>query len=424
MCGWTTKLGRWAAMLLLATTGALQAEDWPQFRGMRRDGIARETGLLRAWPEDGPRVLWTVPVAQGYSGAAIVGGKVFHNDYDESAKTWRVYCRDLQDGKELWRFSEKRRIRPNHGITRSVPAVTGTRVIAIDPKCVVHGLDAATGAEVWRKSLVKAYHAKIPAWYNGQCPLLDGERVIIATGGDALLVALDVATGEEIWRTPNPDKHLLTHSTVMPATLGGVKQYLWCTLAGPLGVAADDGRLLWSLPRKFNVAVAPSALALDDERVFMTSGYNAGSVMFRVKRDGEAFHAEKIFDWDESEWNSEVHTPIIHNGHLFGVGKKKRGLFTCLDFDGKQIWNSRDHAAFGLGSYLLADGMFFVLEGKTGMLRLIEADATRYHELARAPVLAGHDVWAPMALADGKLVLRDMAQMKCIDVGGGAVGAD
>jgi outer membrane protein assembly factor BamB len=297
-------------------------------------------------------------------------------------------------------------------------------VIAIDPKCVVHGLDAATGAEVWRKSLVKAYHAKIPAWYNGQCPLLDGERVIIATGGDALLVALDVATGEEIWRTPNPDKHLLTHSTVMPATLGGVKQYLWCTLAGPLGVAAEDGRLLWSLPRKFNVAVAPSALALDDERVFMTSGYNAGSVMFRVKRDGEAFRAEKIFDWDESEWNSEVHTPIIHNGHLFGVGKKKRGLFTCLDFDGKQIWNSRDHAAFGLGSYLLADGMFFVLEGKTGMLRLIEADATRYHELARAPVLAGHDVWAPMALADGKLVLRDMAQMKCIDVGGGAVGAD
>lgn len=408
-------------MVTAALAGGAQsgrAEDWPQFRGSNRDGISRETGLLRKWPEGGPKVLWTTGMAQGYSGAAIVGGRVYYNDYNEETDEWLVICRDLQDGKENWRFSEKRKIRPNHGITRSVPAVDGTHVIALDPKCVLHCLEAATGKEIWRKSLVSEYQAMIPPWYNGQCPLMDGDRIIVGTGGDAILVALKVDSGEEVWRTPNPDKLLMSHATVMPAELGGVKQYLWCTLEGPLGVAAEDGRLLWSLARKFNVAVAPSPLAIGGERIFMTSGYDAGSVMLRVKHEGGAFQAEKVFELGETEWNSEVHTPILYEGHMFAVGKRRRGLFTCLDFDGKQAWTSDGKASFGLGSFLLADGMFFVLDGDTGMLRLIEASTTEYKELDSAQVLSGNDVWAPMALSNGKLVLRDMTKMVCIEVGG------
>jgi outer membrane protein assembly factor BamB len=120
-----------------------------------------------------------------------------------------------------------------------------------------------------------------------------------------------------------------------------------------------------------------------------------------------------------NEWNSEVHTPIVYKGHFFAVGKKKRGLFTCLNFDAKPVWDSDGKASFELGSYLLADNMFFVLEGRTGMLRLIEASTTGYKELAQAQVLNGQDVWGPMALSDGKLVLRDLTKMVCIDVRGG-----
>ena len=87
--------------------------------------------------------------------------------------------------------------------------------------------------------------------------------------------------------------------------------------------------------------------------------------------------------------------------------------------DGNQVWTSRDKASFGLGSYLLADGMFYVLEGKTGILRLLEANTTEYKELASAAVLTGPDVWAPLALSDGKLLVRDMAKMVCLEVGGG-----
>jgi outer membrane protein assembly factor BamB len=182
------------------------------------------------------------------------------------------------------------------------------------------------------------------------------------------------------------------------------------------GIAAADGKLLWSFPWKFNVAVPVSPLAIGDGRIFMTSCYEADSVMLRVRKDGETFTAEKVFSMPSSDWNSEVHTPILLQDHMFAVGKKERGLFTCLNLDGKQVWTSADKASFELGGYILADGMFFVLEGKTGMLRLIEANTTAYKELAAAQVLGGGDVWAPPALSNGKLIVRDMAKMLCLEI--------
>jgi outer membrane protein assembly factor BamB len=411
--GWIIGVGSLGVSALLP---AARGADWQQFRGGNRDNISKETGLPRKWPAAGPKRLWSVPVESGYAGAAIVGGRVYHHDYDVKKSEWIVNCRNLATGQQIWQFREPREIRPNHAITRTVPAVDGRFVISLDPKAVLHCLDAKTGKQVWRKSLVTEYQATIPSWYNGQNPLQEADRVIIATGGAAILVALDKATGKEIWRTPNPAHLMMSHASVMPATLGGVRQYLYGTLAGPLGVSAKDGKLLWEFPRKFNVAVAPSPVAVSEELVFMTASYDAGCVMVRVRRTGADFRAESVFDMQRNEWNSEVHTPIVYNGHLFAVGKKKRGLFTCLGVDGKEVWTSEGKASFGLGSFLLADGMFFVLDGNTGMLHLVEAGATGYNELARAQVLAGEEVWGPMALSDGKLVLRDLTQMICLDL--------
>lgn len=396
----------------------LRAEDWPQFRGAARDNVSRETGLLRKWPQGGPKVLWTIPVGQGYAGAAIVGGRVYHNDYDEAKGEWGVFCRNLATGKEIWRYTEPRKIRPNHAITRTVPAVDTRFVFSIDPKCNLYALDARTGKKVWQKDLVAVYKTRIPPWYNGQNPLIETDRIVVATGGDAILVALDKATGKELWRTPNTINALLSHVSVMPATLGGVKQYLYATLESVMGVSARDGKLLWNYPRKFNVAAAPSPLAVDAQQVLVTGPYDAGSTMIKVSGAGGAFKTETAFDLKNNEWNSEVHTPIVYKNHFFAVGKKRRGLFTCLDFNGKPVWDSDGKAAFELGSFLLADGMFFVLEGKTGMLHLLEANTTGYKELDKAQVLSGEDVWGPMALSDGKLVLRDLTKMVCIDVRG------
>ena len=414
--GWIISFGSLGASALLPAVP--KGSDWPQFRGPDRTNISKETGLLRKWPAAGPKRLWSVPVEQGYAGAAIVGGRVYHHDYDSKKSEWIVNCRSLASGQLVWQFREAREIRPNHAITRTVPAVDGRFVISLDPKAVLHCLDVKTGKQLWRKSLVTEYQATIPSWYNGQNPLAEADRVIVATGGAAILVALDKATGKEIWRTPNSLQVAMSHASVMPATLGGVRQYLYGTLNGPLGVSARDGKLLWWFARKFNVAVAPSPIAVDPECVFMTASYDAGSVMVRVRHASEAFHAEAVFDMQRNEWNSEVHTPIVYKGHMFAVGKKKRGLFTCLSLDGKEVWSSDGKASFGLGSFMLADGMFFVMDGNSGKLHLIEASTTGYNELASAQVLSGEEVWGPMALSDSKLVLRGLTEMICLDVRG------
>ena len=403
--------------LCLAPGASGFAADWPQFRGPDRDGTSSETGLLRVWPEGGPEVLWSTEVGQGYSSAAIHSGKVYFNDYDEATFEFLTRCLTLDEGKELWRFREKRRIRPNHGITRSVPATDGKFVFSIDPKAVLHALDAETGQEIWRKNFVQDYQSMIPPWYNGQNPLIEADRVIVApVGTSALMVALDKATGKELWRTPNPEGWLLSHASPMPAKLGGVDQYLISVLQGTVGISAADGKLLWHFPFKFNLSVSPSPIAIDSERVYVTAAYDSGGAMFRVKRNGEAFSTEEIFVHAPDEWNSEVQTPILFDKHIFAVGKKKRGLFTCLDLDGKPVWTSDGKAYFGLGSFILADGMFYILEGKTGMLRLLEASTEGYKELASAQILGGHDVWGPPALSDGKLVVRDFGRMVCIKV--------
>jgi outer membrane protein assembly factor BamB len=400
------------------------AGDWPQWRGPNRDNMSAETGLYRTWPAGGPQVLWKTTVADGYAGAAIRDGLVFVNDYDMAKKAHLVRAIALASGKDVWQWSAPVDIRPNHGISRTVPSVSAKLVFSMDPKCRFHVLEAKTGKLVWQKNLVQEYKATIPGWYAGQNPLLDGDRVVLATGGDALVVAFDQATGKEIWRSPNPAKDVMSHASLMPATIGGVKQYLYLTMNKVVGVSAADGQLLWSIPFAAKMAACPSPLSIGDGRVFITSGYEAGSMMIQVEKGASGFTAKKLYDLTAAQFNSEVHTPILYKNHLFAVGSKTRGRFTCLGLDGKAVWQSPvvsgDPAAtktFELGAFMLADGMFFALDGVSGLLRLLEANTAQYKELASAQILAGGDVWGPMALSNGRLIIRDMSQMICLQVG-------
>ena len=412
-----------SGILILISISALGG-DWPQFRGADRTNISSEKGLLRKWPAQGPKVLWKTAVCEGYAGAAVRDGRVYVNDYSIEKKEHLVRCISLADGKDIWQWSHPVEVRSNHGITRTVPSVSQKYVFSLDPKCRFHVLDAKSGKLVWQKNLVQDYKATIPGWYAGQNPLLDGDRVILATGGDALAVAFDQATGKEIWRAPNPAKELMSHSSLMPATIGGVKQYLYVTMKNLMGIAAADGQLLWSIPFAGRIVVVPSPVHIGDGRIFVTSGYQAGSAMYQVEKTGTGFAARKLYSLSSNEFGSEAQTPMLFQNHLFAVSSKnKRGRFTCLGLDGKVVWESPltgDEAVsrtFDLGGFLLADGLFYILDGKSGMLRLVEANTKQYKELASARILEEEDVWGPLALSDGNLIIRDMSQMVCLQVG-------
>lgn len=411
------------AVLLLFSIPA-PGGDWPQFRGADRNNISTETGLYRSWPAQGPKVLWKTPVCEGYAGAAIKDGRVYVNDYNAAKKEHLIRCLSLDTGKDLWQWSYPVEVRPNHGITRTVPSIGKSLVFSLDPKCRFHALDAKTGKLVWQKNLIQEYKATIPGWYAGQNPLIDGDRVLVATGGDALAVAFDQATGKEIWRAPNPGKELMSHSSLMPATIGGVKQYLYLTMKNLIGIAAADGQILWSTPFTARIVAVPSPISIGDGRIFVTSGYEAGSAMYQVDKGAGGFTAKKLYALTSAQFNSEAQTPVLFQNHLFAVSSKTKGRFTCLGLDGKVVWQSPvvsgdadASKTFGLGAFLLADGMFFTLDGNSGKLRLIEASTKEYKELASAQILNAEDVWGPMALSNGRLIIRDMSQMVCLQVG-------
>jgi len=189
-----------------------------------------------------------------------------------------------------------------------------------------------------------------------------------------------------------------------------------------VGIGAADGAVLWSAPFAAKIAAPVSPVAIGDGRVFVTSGYDAGSAMYQVTKTATGFAAKKLYELTSAEFNAEVHTPILFQNHLFAVGSKTRGRFTCLNLDGKIVWQSpvtstESARTFELGGFMYADGLFFLLDGRSGVLRMVEASTKEYRELASAQILTGGDVWGPLALSDGKLIIRDMSQMVCLRVG-------
>jgi outer membrane protein assembly factor BamB len=300
-------------------------------------------------------------------------------------------------------------------MTRTVPAVAGQFVVAIDPKCNVVSCDAASGELRWGLSLVREHGATVPPWYTGQCPLIDGDRVILAPGGpEALLLAVDLATGKPLWKSPNPRNWKMTHSSVMPMEWNGRRMFLYCGSGGVAGVAAADGRLLWDTTDwKISMATVPSPLVLDDGRIFLSGGYNAGSLMLQLREEAGRITPRTLFRLPPETFGATQHTPVLLDGRIYGI--RANGHFVCLDLQGKIVWSSGSAGQFGLGPFLVAAGLGFALND-TGTMSLFEAPAEKFNLLAKAPVLKGRESWGPMALVGGRLIVRDITKVICLDV--------
>ena len=392
---------------------------WPGFRGANLDAICSDdVALARSWPATGPEVLWSVELGEGYAGASVLAGRVYVLDYDQKNKSDAVRCFSLADGKEIWRYSYPVSVKRNHGMSRTVPAVTEKYVVTIGPKCHVCCLDSVSGELRWSIDLVADFGATVPDWYNGQCPLIDDGRVIIAAGADdALMIAVDCSTGQVIWRSPNPHKWKMTHSSITSARLGDTKMYVYCASGGVTGISAQDGSILWEYP-DWNIRLAnvPSPLPAGDGLIFLSGGYNAGARMLRLSRQGETITAEPVFRLESRVFGSEQQTPILYNGYIYGLWPDRQ--FVCLDLDGRLVWSSSDTRHFGsrgLGPYSIADGLIYILDDD-GLLTLAQAGPNGYNQLAQAKVLNGHEAWAPMAFAAGRLLVRDFNRMVCLDI--------
>lgn len=410
----------------LGTLEGKLEETWPRFRGENFDNISRSSiPLIEHFPAEGPMVKWKVDLGEGHAGAAIFKGAVYVMDYDEEERADLLRCFSLESGKEIWKRGYHINLKRNHGMSRTVPAVTEDYIITIGPRSHVMCIRREDGAFLWGLNVEKVYQSEIPLWYTGQCPLIDDGKAIIALGGTSLMVALDLATGEVVWETPNDQNWKMSHSSILPWEYEGVKMYVYSAYGGVCGVAAegpDAGAILWATSAWNHQVVAPSPVCMPDGKVFLTAGYGAGSMVLQVARSADQFSVEVIDEYLPKDGLAcEQQTPVEFNGHLLGILPKDAGplrnQLVCVHPDDftNVVWSSGQDKRFGLGPYMIADNKLFIVSDD-GTLTIVRPSTREYIELDSYRVLEGQDAWGPLAIADGYLVMRDSKTMICLDL--------
>ena len=431
------------AMILMVTACSSLA-DWPQYLGPNRNSTSDQKGLLRSWPENGPEVLWTVSVGKGFGGPVIKDSKVYLLDRDDKVGD-NLRCFDLSNGKELWNFAYDAPGRVMFPGSRSVPIVEGNNVYSCGHNGDVYCIDINTHKPVWNKNVWTDFGGKrLPIWAITQCPLIYGDLLIILSQApEAGVVAYNKLRGDVVWKTPNlgnesyaspsvvkidgKDHVVMVISSTNPIGNRELPQ----TLGNVVGIEPLTGKILWEYKQwKCHISV-PSAVDAGDNKVLVVGGYELGATMIKVEKKADgSYGSTELFTTEE--FGDQTKPPVLHNGYFYaqyGTNSRRDGL-VCMDLDGKVKWKTGRSTNFNKGSMILADGLILATDGaKT--LYLIEPDPSGFKPLASADLLAeaGTDSegiaarvggrtqnWAPLALADGKLLIRDQSRLMCVKV--------
>jgi outer membrane protein assembly factor BamB len=405
----------WLASSLLVAAGAAAAADWPQWRGPGRDDVSKETGLLKAWPKDGPKLLWTFRDAgAGFSSVAVVGDVVYTMGADD--KSEYIYALDTKTQKKLWNTEIGPVLKQDRGDgPRGTPTVDGDLVFGLDGQGYLICVKAATGEKVWLKKLKDDLGGEMMSgWGYSESPLVDGDQVAACPGGSkGTLAAFNKKTGEVLWRSKDL-KDRASYSSVVAADIGGVHQYVYLSDADVVGVDAKDGHLLWRYAREGKTAVVPTPVVSGDGAVFVTSGYKVGCDLIQVAADGKDFKASQV------QKNTNL---VNHHGGVVLVGDYLYGYdddkgIVCLNFKTTTVvWSEKPK--HGKMSITYADGQLYCYGEKDGGVLLVEATPKGYKENGSftipEPQKKG-SIWPHPVVANGKLYLRDQGLIFCYDV--------
>ncbi|HUF62785.1 MAG TPA: PQQ-binding-like beta-propeller repeat protein [Verrucomicrobiales bacterium] len=391
---------------------------WSQWRGPERDGVSPEPGLLQEWPEGGPELLWTIEgLGRGLSSVAISGGRAYVMGGRGRTQVAAAY--DLATRGEVWNVvvSEK------EGEPRCTPTVAGGRVYALSTDGQLVCCRAEDGEELWRKSFAADFGVEgEPAWGFSESPLVDEERVVVVPGTkEHLAVALKADSGEVIWKTTGDlqgrghDGAGYTGAVVSRG--GGVKQYVTLVGKGAIGVAAEDGRLLWHYNNVANgTAVIPTPLVWDDY-VFVSSGYGTGAALLELNQDGQGVRADERYFLESSTFQNHHGGMVRLGDHIYAGRGHNNGFPVCLAWKtGEIVWDQGRGPGQESAAVVAADGCLY-FRYQDGVMALMAASPEAY-ELRGAFTPPHNDgpAWAHPAIDDGKLYLRSQDALMCYDI--------
>jgi outer membrane protein assembly factor BamB len=389
-----------------------QADDWPAWRGPKRDGICRETGLLKQWPPEGPPLAWkTTGLGVGYSGPSIVGDLLFTMG-NRDGKEWVLALDWTQQGKEVW-ASPVGPIRHDGGGypgPRATPTFDNGRLYTLGVNGDLLCLEAETGKEIWRKNLVDDFGGSIPQWGYSESVLIDEDWVLCTPGGEkATIAALDKLTGETVWMAPVGDP--AAYSSIMKVSIGRVWQYVTLTAKGVISVRRDDGKFLWRYDAPASDVANVATPVWFGQTIFAASAYGTGGGLVWAKKVGEEFQPQEIyFTKDMKNHHGGM---ILLEDHLYGANDPR--FLACLEYrTGEVAWQDR---APGKCSILFADGMLYCRDER-GPLSLVEATPEGFELRGQfdQPDRSDQRSWPHPVIANGLLFLRDQDVLLCYDV--------
>lgn len=389
------------AMCILSLSGAVSnrtLDDWPQWRGVNRDGKSAETGLLRSWPEGGPRLAWrTSGAGEGYSSFAVAGGKLY--TLGARGGTEYVMAFDEGTGRKLWEVAHGDRFSNDRGDgPRGTPTIDGAQMYAFGASGDLAAMDAATGKVIWKINVLERFGGRNITWGLSESPLVLRDRVIVNAGGPgASIVAVNKKDGSVLWRSQGDQAG---YSSAILHEIGGTPQAIVFTGQRALGVDTRDGRLLWSYDRVSNRTANIATPIARGNHVFLSSDYGTGAALLELRPNGKAIDAREVYF--TREMRNHHASSVLVGDYLYGFSS---AILTAMKFDtGEVAWRDR---SVGKGSVIFADDRLYLFS-ENGVVGLAEANPSGYREHGRFQLRTGSlPTWSHPVVANGKLFLRD-----------------
>lgn len=397
--------------LLVLLSPVLAAQDSPQFRGPNRDGIFPETGLMKSWPEGGPKLLWTADgLGLGYASVSVAGDKLYVTG--RNADNDGVFYALDNAGAILWSYTYGPETSAGQGPgTRSTPTVEEDRAYILSGPGVLHCMDLNKKAPLWSVDIAERFKGEMITWQLAESPLIDGNKVICTPGGpNASVVALDKMTGETIW-TSKGLSEASAYCTPVIIEHGGQRMVLTMTAKSVVALNPEDGKILWTHehPTRYDIhAVSP---VYADGMIYYTAGYKSGGGMLRLAADGSSVTPA----WTDMNLDCQHHGVVAVDGHVYGTSHTGKEL-VCLELaTGKVAWETRE---VGQGSLVYADGMLYIYEGPTrGIVHLVKATPAGFESAGKFTITEGEgEHWAHPTIANGILYIRHGEKLFAYDI--------
>jgi len=398
--------------------------EWPQWRGPNRDAISADTGLLKSWPDGGPKLAWKASgIGLGFSSLAIVGDRMY--TMGDVGDEQFVFALDRASGKILWKSKVGAAWKDEYPGPRGTPTVDGELLYAIGTDGDLVCLETATGKERWRKSLPRDYSGyMMSVWKFSESPLVDGAKLIFSPGSDdAAIVAVDKKSGKDIWRASVPrigskGKDGAGYSSIVVSQGAGVRQYVQLAGRGLISVRAGDGKFLWGYNRIANNVANISTPIVRGDYVFGSTGYGAGAGMVKLSRDGDGVKADEVYFLEGNKFQNHHGGMVLIGDYLYAGHGLNRGFPICIEFTtGKIVWGGDiRNAGSGSAAVGYADGNLY-FRYQNGLMMLIEATPSGYKEKGSFPIPdVKYPSWSHVVVLEGKLYVREMDNLYVYDV--------